>query len=205
MAAVYDLLNTDFPWYSKILVDRPAFAFRTGRRRHGCKCALEGTVEAEDIRDAIGKASARFVEALVDAYAAAGYQAVDRAGPEVLRVSTSIVDLAIDGPHPLAVGRAYSNRMGDPALVLEVRDSLSGTLMGKAVDRRIADDRFEGGYFRNRAGDRSDFEPLFRRWAKISADRMARLEAMWPMTVRDWREDAKYRRRPSPVAHRVMS
>ena len=108
MAAAYYLLNTDFPWYSKILVDRPAFAFRTDWRRnhHGCKCALEAKMDAEDIRNAIGKASSSFVEALVDAYAAAGYQPVDRAGPEVLRVSTSIINLSIDDPHQLEVGRA---------------------------------------------------------------------------------------------------
>ena len=208
VAAAYYLLNSDFPWYSKILVDRPTFAFQTDwRRKHdGCECPLEAKLEGEDVRDAIGKASGSFVDALVGAYAAAGYQPVDRAGAEVLRVCTAITNLSIDDPHQREVDRIYSPRRGDPTLVLEVRDSVSGTLMGKAVDRRIADDGFEGRSFRDRAAaDRSNFEPLFRRWAEISADRLARLEARWPMTVTDRREDRKYPRRFDTAAHLLMT
>ena len=72
--------------------------------------------------------------------------------------------------------------------MVEVRDSVSGSLMGRAVDRRLAGDTAGGGpYMRNSVTNRADFEQLFKRWARISAEGMTRLKTMSPVNAQGQR------------------
>ena len=65
-----------------------------------------------------------------------GYQIVQEAGPETLRVSAAVVDLFIAAPETMTAGRArtYTANSGRMTLVLEVRDSITGELLARAVD-----------------------------------------------------------------------
>jgi len=67
-----------------------------------------------------------------------GYPVVDAAGPDVLDVRASIVNLDIYAPDvkDSTVRRSYVLRAGEATLVAELRDSQTGTLLGRIVDRR---------------------------------------------------------------------
>ncbi len=65
-----------------------------------------------------------------------GYQIVQEAGAETLRVSAAVVDLYVAAPDTMTPGRTrtYTANSGRMTLVLEVRDSVTGELLARAVD-----------------------------------------------------------------------
>ena len=90
VAAVYLLQDADFRGYSKVMIDQPEVAFKKDWKRNYnmSQRSIGAKVGDEDVRKAIDRAKSSFVEALVEAYAEAGYQVVSEPGPDVLRVST---------------------------------------------------------------------------------------------------------------------
>ena len=71
-----------------------------------------------------------------------GYRIVDSPGDDVLRVRAEIRDLYINAPDVdrAATIRTYTRSTGEMTLVAELRDSVSGSLIAKAVDRRVDPD-----------------------------------------------------------------
>jgi hypothetical protein len=69
-----------------------------------------------------------------------GYQLVDVAGPDTLRVTAAIVDLYVTAPDTMSAGRSrtYTANTGRMTLVAELRDSMTGELLARAVDARSA-------------------------------------------------------------------
>ena len=61
-------------------------------------------------------------------------------GPDVLLLHTALLDIVSKVP-PEGPGRTevYLDKVGEATLVLELRDSLSGETLARAVDRRAAD------------------------------------------------------------------
>src|SRR3954466_10614454 len=140
--AVYLLPGADFRGYSKVMLDPPQVAFHKNWKRdfNHSQRGLSGRVDDADIRRAIDEGTALFVKALGEAYAKAGYQIVDQPGEDVLRVATAVVNISVNAPDQLTASRTttYSREAGEATLVVEVRDSLSGELMGRALDRELA-------------------------------------------------------------------
>lgn len=77
-----------------------------------------------------------FREIFRDELARGGYQLVDQPGPETLRVTPAIINLFITAPDTSAPGRSrtYTADPGRMTLVVELRDSETGTLLARAVD-----------------------------------------------------------------------
>lgn len=67
-----------------------------------------------------------------------GYQLVDEAGPDTLRVTAAIIDLYVTAPDTLSAGRSrtYTANSGRMTLVAELRDSVTGEILARAVDTR---------------------------------------------------------------------
>jgi hypothetical protein len=67
-----------------------------------------------------------------------GYTVVGAPGPDVLEVRASIVNLDIYAPDvpDSSVRRNYVLKAGEATLVAELRDSQTGALLGRVVDRR---------------------------------------------------------------------
>jgi hypothetical protein len=61
---------------------------------------------------------------------------VSEDGDDVLRVSAAIVNLYITAPEKMSAGRSrtYTTNAGHMTLVAELRDSVTGKLMARAVD-----------------------------------------------------------------------
>lgn len=67
----------------------------------------------------------------------AGYQIVEQAGPDTLRVTSAIVDLYVVASDMIAGrDRTYTADASRMTLVLEVRDSVTGEILARAVDTR---------------------------------------------------------------------
>jgi hypothetical protein len=67
-----------------------------------------------------------------------GYTVVQAAGEGVLAVEPNIVNLYVNAPDPLEPGRSrtYVLNTGQMTLALELRDSVTGTLLARARDRK---------------------------------------------------------------------
>lgn len=67
-----------------------------------------------------------------------GYPVVEAAGPDVLEVRAAIVNLDIYAPEQkdAAIRHNYILSAGEATLVAELRDSQTGTLLARVIDRR---------------------------------------------------------------------
>jgi hypothetical protein len=139
---------------------------------------LSQRITDADVKDAFETIRTEFRDAFAKAYSKAGYQVVTIVGPDVMRVRSGVVNLSVSAPDKMTAGRSrtYAREAGEATLVLEVRDSESGALMGRALDRRLAGDTFM--LLRNSITNRSDFSRLFADWAKESVAGLAELKAL---------------------------
>ena len=118
----------------------------------------------------------------VEAFKQAGYEIVAAPAPDVLRVSTAVIDLYVNAPDTMSAGRSYSYTMeaGEATLVIEVRDSMTGALMGRVLDRRMT--RGAGRLqMTTSVSNQAEFRSLFRQWADIAAKGLDELKAQSPV------------------------
>lgn len=98
------------------------------------------------------------------------FEVVEEPGPDVLGIHVGLLDVVSRVP-PDSVGRSrvFLDTVGEATLVLELRDSISHTVLARAVDRRAAQSTgtmIESSPPRNRA----EVRRLGRRWGQILRD-----------------------------------
>jgi hypothetical protein len=111
----------------------------------------------------------------------AGYMIVNAPGPDVMRLHTAVANLAITAPDLQTPGRSrtFSETAGEATLVLEVRNSRSNALLGRALDRRIAGNTRTS--MRNSVTNRSDFQRVGQIWARATVEDLAALKEASPV------------------------
>lgn len=179
---VYLRPQADFRGYTKVMIDPTEVSFRKNwQRDQNQNVGLMREVTDEDARRILDGARESFQRLFAEAYTEAGYQVVATPGPDVLRLSTAITDLDVVAPDTMNPGRSrtYSREAGEATLAVEARDSLTGELLGRAVDERETSDM--GPYIRNSVTNAAAFEQVFRRWARASADGLAELKSLSPI------------------------
>jgi hypothetical protein len=107
---------------------------------------------------------------------------VTNPGRDVLQLSPAVIDLYINAPDVMAPGRSrtYTVEAGEATLVLEARDSMSGALLGRVLDRRETNDT---GHLSMSSSvtNIADFEMLFSQWAKIAIKGAQELKEQSPV------------------------
>ena len=102
-----------------------------------------------------------------------GYEIVEAAGPDVLRIAPHIIDLDIYAPdlNSSVNSRSYVRSAGRMTLKLQLIDSETGDLLAEASDRREAPDR---GYaqWANRVSNTAEARNLLKSWAKALRARL---------------------------------
>jgi hypothetical protein len=179
--AVYLLPQADFRGYTKVMLEPTEVAFRKNWQRDTNQEIATGRVSDEDARRVLEDARAGFEKVIQESYQKAGYQVVTSPGPDVLRVATAVVNLDLAAPDLMSAGRSktWSREAGSATLVVEARDSLTGDLLGRAVDAQSTGDF--GPYLRNSVTNASEFHDLFRRWGKVAADGLNELKTLSPI------------------------
>ena len=170
---VYLAPSTDFRAYTKVMLDPTEIAFQKDWQRSYNDDALSVTGRLTD-KDLQAKA-----------YAAGGYPVVDAAAADVLRVRTGLVDITVSAPDrdTPGIARTYAPDAGGATVVVEARDSMTGALLGRAVDSRTAGDLSVGD--RNRVTNRADFGVLVEAWAKNSVKGLDELKTLSPIKPGD--------------------
>lgn len=96
------------------------------------------------------------------------FSIVDEAGPDVLMVRGALLDVTSYVPPDNYPGRThvFLNEVGQATLVLELRDSETGAILARSVDRRSAE-RIAGTMTEsNRVTNASEVRRLVRYWAR---------------------------------------
>jgi len=99
-----------------------------------------------------------------------GYQIVNEAGPDVLTVKISIVNLYVNAPDVQSAGRShvYTVSAGEMTLFMELFDSETGQVLARVVDRR--EGRGAGGNMMTLGGsvqNAAEASDIASGWARI--------------------------------------
>ena len=185
LALAYLLPDADFRAYSKVMFDPPEVAFAKNWQRdfNRSTMSLAGRISDSDVREATDKARESLSEIFPKRFTEEGYQVVAQPGPDVLRLQLVIADLEVNAPERNLPGRSntYAFDAGEATFAIEARDSLTGQLLGRAVDRREAG---EGPvYHRTYTSNVADFEALFDSWARIAARGLTGLKSASPVNT----------------------
>ena len=168
--------NVDLSSYRKIMVDPGKAELRknwlrdTNSQRDPARWVTR--TDAQEITDEAAKGLA---PAVADVFKRQGYEIVTTPGPGVLRLSPSVTDLYVNAPYLPAPGIQKTNvrDAGEATLNLDVRDSVSGTLLARIIDRSTAQEMrapatAAGQLTANPADsvtNRFWFDALYRQWA----------------------------------------
>ena len=183
MDAAFLLPGADFRQYTKLMIDPTQVAFQKDwQKRINDSRRLSDRVDDEEAQKILAAARTNFDDVFVEEFTKAGYTIVKQPGPDVLRISTAVINLYINAPDTMTAGRSYSftTEAGEATLVLEVRDSLTNALMGRAVDRRET----QGGagmQMTTSVTNQVEFRALFRQWASIAAKGLDELKSHSPV------------------------
>lgn len=181
---VYLQPGADFRGYSKVLIEPTEVAFAKDWRRdyNSTTRGLSSRVSETELQQAISKGVTAADDIFAEAWTKGGYGVVSAPGPDVLRVKTGIVNIWLNAPDRPSAGRSYSfaPEAGRATLFVEARDSITGALLGRAVDQRIVGDDMTT--WRTSVSNRADFRDQVHRWASASVRGMTELKSLSPIT-----------------------
>jgi len=184
--AVYLLPGADFHPYTKVMLDPTEVAFKKGwQREYNSSTRGLGTrITDEDLITGAAEVRQGFQRIFAQTFSEAGYEVVGQPGPDVLRIRTAVVNVAVSAPDLQSAGRSsvFSVDAGEATLIVEARDSTTGALLGGAADRRAIGDT-SGGFSamrRTSVSNKADFEIMFKRWSKGAVNGLAALKASSP-------------------------
>jgi Protein of unknown function (DUF3313) len=175
---VYLRPGADFRSYNKLLVSATEVSFAAdwlSNMNLNPIAVLQGTT-ANDAARIAEETRQGLQTAFANTLRHAGYEIVAAPAEGVLAISVRVVDLFINAPSTVTQAlpsRVLTRDAGRATLVLEIRDSTSGVLLGRVVDRRTAGNR--GSSRRDvrqttTVTNRFDFGSLFDLWAWYSID-----------------------------------
>jgi hypothetical protein len=96
-----------------------------------------------------------------------GYEIVDEADYDVLLLRPAIINLDITSPDVAASGRSRTNTAsaGAATLYIELFDSVSGAIIGRAIDPQVAHSAGGSVSWSNRTMNRAEGRRIFTLWA----------------------------------------
>lgn len=180
----YLLPHADFRPYTRVLLEGARVSYRKGwlRDANDRGTTLIGRVTDDDARAFLESARRGFDGEWAEAFRDAGFEVVAASGEGVLRIAPRVVDLSVSAPAATTTGisRSFTTQAGEATLELEVRDSVTGALLGRIRDRRgtmkspTLQRVFPGD------GER-DFRQLFGQWAVIAARELGTIRTHSPL------------------------
>jgi hypothetical protein len=162
--------GADFSRYSAIMLDPTEVSFRKNwqsnlnRSRPGLLKVTDA-----DVRRAINGGQAELKSTFEKRFRETGFQIVSAPAENALRVFVAVANVEVAAPEmrTASSSASISQETGSGTLIIEVRDSLSGELLGRAVDHGLVGDNLMT--LRTAASNRAEFQRLFDEWAATSA------------------------------------
>jgi hypothetical protein len=158
--------ETELAAVRSVMIDPVSVSFARDFDPNRGTRSLARRVSADDLVAIQEGLADLFREVFSEVLAAGGYEVVTAPGPDTLRVTAGIVDLFINAPDTaMGATRTYTANTGRMTLVMELRDSVSGELLARAVDSRTG----RGGEFwtiNNRVTNTAEARRAIRTWAE---------------------------------------
>ncbi len=182
---VYLLEGADFRPYTKVMIAPPEVSLRKdwaqdvnrGVRDPGRRITSS---DVERIQKALAQG---FDKSLSASFAKAGWQVVKAPGPDVLLLTPMLVN--VDGTAPQRRSdtpqNTYAVQAGSATVGLDVRDSETRQLLGRAADRRGTSSYAGKLVVTDRVTNQADFEALLNAWSKTFVEGLATLKAASPL------------------------
>ncbi len=171
--------DMDLRGYTAIMLDPVAVAYQTDPRGRTSGAPGAGAANFALNANQMDNLKSWFQEAVVEALSGNdGYRIVDTPGPDVLRITAELIDLIVRIPTQGAAtrGRTAVRSYGEVTLVLEARDSQSGTILARAADRQDpTGNRNQDLVVVRPSLVRSQTRRLFEYWAGLLRERLDEL------------------------------
>jgi len=158
--------NADFSVFQRVAILEPHVAFRSNWQRDQNR-SRSRNLRASDVARIKEDVASMFKDVFTERLEAAGFEVVNYADYDVLILRPAIVDLDIAAADLRSAGRSriYTAGTGAATLFLELFDSVTGDIVGRAVDRRAAGRAGSFATVSNRVTNRADARREFRVWA----------------------------------------
>jgi hypothetical protein len=164
---VYVLPDADFAVYDQVMMTETFVAFRKNWRRDQNRNSPGIRVTENDMNRIKERLAAEFDSVFREVLEEDdGYPVVDEAGETVMLLRPAIINLDVNAPDTMSSGRTrtYSDHAGEMTIYLEIRDSLTGQLLAKGLDRR-ADRRDAFMTWQSRVQNTQAARQILRGWA----------------------------------------
>jgi len=167
LAIVYAQPGADLGQYNRVYLLDAHVAFkknwlRDQQRNSGLR------VSSSDMEKMKTELAGMFREVFTTTLEEGGYELVTERGDDVLILKPAIINLDVTVPDTMTTGftRSYAESAGEMTLYVELYDSVTDDLIGKALDRKR--DR-ETGYFQwqNRVTNRAAANRILKEWAEV--------------------------------------
>jgi hypothetical protein len=172
VAAVYIDPEADFSVFQRVAILDPFVAFRSNWQRDVNRSRSRGRINTSDMERIKADVASLFKEVFTERLEADdGFEVVVFADYDVLLLRPAIIDLDVAAPDMRTAGRSrtYIASAGAATLYIELFDSLSGNIIGRAIDRRAS--RIPGrAAWAGRVTNTAEARRMFRGWADILRD-----------------------------------
>jgi hypothetical protein len=162
--------------YRSVLIEPARVEFAEGwyRQMHAYDRGPPRAVDRDEVQRLAREAAASFESSLAEAFRAHGFEITAVAGPGVIRVSPAVAELDINAPEQPTPWRTrtFMRNAGQARLAFEVRDAVSGALLGR-VEEKVVAEQMGRVALANEVTNRFWFDVLFRRWAASRAAELA--------------------------------
>ena len=158
--------DADFTVFKRVAILEPFVAFRSNWQRDQNR-SRSRNVRARDMERIKEDVATQFERVFAERLEAAGYDVVEVADDDVLVLRPAIIDLDITAPDTRAAGRSrtFTASPGAATLYIQLFDSVSGDIIGRAADRQAV--RRAGGTFNwsNSVTNTADARRMMAGWA----------------------------------------
>ena len=133
---MYKLPEAVFSGYQRVRLDPIEVEFDKNWKPNASASSASRRLTDSDLEKIKKTLAEEFRKVFTEELTKHGYQVVTVDDEDVLRVSAAIVNLYINAPEKVSAGRSrsYTTNAGHMTLVAELRDSVTGKLMARAVD-----------------------------------------------------------------------
>jgi len=168
VAAAFIDPKADFSVFDSVMILDTFVAFRSGWERDQRRGTRSTRISTRDMDRIKARVSELFNSVFIDVLEEGdGLKVVSEPDYNVLLVRAAIIDLDVTAPDNMSAGRSatFTADSGAATLYIELYDSVSGQIIGRAIDRQAA--RNSGSMMRwtSRASNTADARRVFRNWA----------------------------------------
>jgi hypothetical protein len=161
--------DADFSVYKRVFIADPWVAFiKNCKRTQNSQRRGSHRVSDSDMEKIKEAVSTMFKEVFTEKLTEnGGYTLADEAGEDVLYIRPAVIDLDVTAPDTMTAGRSrtYTTSAGAATLYIELYDSVSGAIIGRAADRRTARQSAHQMNWSSSVTNRQEARRMFVIWA----------------------------------------